>query len=85
MSKFLLTVCAFGLCLGAVVSLVGLTSLAMAQQLHYQHGITQNSEQRVRCGKMGCLSVTPRPGCHRVNLGGMFGSNRSKVVCDQKT
>jgi hypothetical protein len=70
--------------LGAVVSLVGLTSLAAAQQLNYQHGITQSSEQRVRCGRTGCASVTPRAGCRRAALGGMFGSNNFKVVCDQK-
>jgi hypothetical protein len=55
-----------------------------AQQLHYQHGKTDTADQRVRCGRIGCIAVTPRPGCRRVRLGGMFGSNAFKVVCDNK-
>jgi hypothetical protein len=69
---------------GGVVILVGLTCTATAQQLNYQHGITQSSEQRVRCGRLGCASVTPRAGCRRVLLGGVFAGNNFKVVCDQR-
>ena len=69
---------------GGLVILVGFTGLATAQQLNYQYGITQSSEQRVRCGRLGCASVTPRAGCRRVLLGGVFAGNNFKVVCDQK-
>ena len=72
------------LMIGAAVSLVGLTDLATAQRLSYQHGITQSPEQRVRCGRLGCAAVTPRPGCRRVLLGGVFAGNNFKVLCDQK-
>ena len=58
---------------------------AAQQQPNYQHGITATAEQRVRCGRLGCFAVTPRPGCRRVRLGGMLAGLNFKVVCDKKS
>jgi hypothetical protein len=51
MSKYLL----LSLCL------ISFAWPAAAQQLHYRHGVTETADQRVRCGRLGCLAVTPRP------------------------
>jgi hypothetical protein len=67
------------------ICLIGFAWPVAAQQLTYQHGKTDTAEQRVRCGRLGCLAVTPRPGCRRVRLGGQLAGLNWKVVCDKKT
>jgi hypothetical protein len=67
------------------LSLISFAWPALGQRVNHQSSITTSSEQRVRCGRIGCMAVTPRPGCRTVLLGGIRVGNHHKVVCDKKS
>jgi hypothetical protein len=57
--------------------------LLVAISLAWPAAAAPQGEQRVVCHpKLACKTVTMRPGCRYVLLGGRFGSNHGKRVCD---